>query len=224
MIKEYLRGNHVHLLVMGELQFRSGTQHLHNEGGIAISRNPFSGAKEEIQWKGLQGLARVSNLGASKIGASRQVTRTLNADDPTLKTLFAEHQRDIRGRFFRFWGQFYNSDLQPIDPRFHLYTGIGDRLAMNKSGPSSRTLTLMLEDWFVRVWSMDFCRMRIRWLACRTRWQRLPPRFRRWPKRGTDHRHADADMTSVKEVTAEVMRWKLMVLGALGGRSRHACQ
>ncbi|MER8827237.1 hypothetical protein NKH73_14205 [Mesorhizobium sp. M0938] len=148
-IKEYLRGNHVHLLVLGEFQFLSGTQYLHNQGGIAISRG-FDGAKESIQWKGLQGLARVSNLGASKIGASRQVTCTLNADDPTLKTLFAEHQRDIRGRFFRFWGQFYNSDIQPLDPRFHLYTGIGDRLSMNKSGPSSRTLTLMLEDWFVR--------------------------------------------------------------------------
>ncbi|MER9199667.1 hypothetical protein NKH74_10660 [Mesorhizobium sp. M0933] len=122
---------------------------MHNEGGIAISRG-FDGAKESIHWKGLQGLAKVSNLGASKIGASRQVTCTLNVENAELKTLFAEHQRDVRGRFFRFWGQFYDRDLQPIDPRFHIYTGIGDRLSMNKTGPSSRTLTLMLEDIFVR--------------------------------------------------------------------------
>ncbi|MER9768866.1 hypothetical protein NKJ09_22700 [Mesorhizobium sp. M0189] len=148
-VKEYTRGNHVHLLVLGEFQFLSGTEYLHNEGGIAISRG-FDGAKESIHWKGLQGLAKVSNLGASKVGASRQVTCTLNVENAELKTLFAEHQRDVRGRFFRFWGQFYDRDLQPIDPRFHIYTGIGDRLAMNKNGASSRTLTLLLEDWFVR--------------------------------------------------------------------------
>lgn len=148
-IKEYTRGNRVNMLVLGEFQFASRTLYLHNEGGIAKSRG-FDGQIEAILWKGLQGRARVSNLGASKIGASRQVSCSLDAENQALKTDFASGQRDIRGRFFRFWGQFYNSDLQPIDPRFHIYSGIGDRLSMSKSGPSSRTLTLSLEDWFVR--------------------------------------------------------------------------
>jgi hypothetical protein len=149
-IREYTRGNRVHLLVLGEFQFLSGTMYLHNEGGIAKSKDA-NGNLETIEWKGLQGLARVSGLGASKIGASRSVTCTLNMEDQQIKTMFFESaQRSIKGRRFRFWGQFYDADAQPLDPRFHLYTGTGDRLRMTKQGPSSRTIELMLEDLLVR--------------------------------------------------------------------------
>lgn len=148
-VKVYLRGNRVHLATLGEFQFTSGTMYLHNGGGILVSKG-FGGELETIPWKGLQGLATVSNLGASKVGASRQVKCTLQAEDPEIKAIFADMQRDVRGRKFRFWGQFYDANLQPLDPRFHLYTGIGDRLRMSKSGPRQRQVEMMLEDFFVR--------------------------------------------------------------------------
>ncbi|MCF6112006.1 hypothetical protein [Mesorhizobium muleiense] len=148
-VKEYLRSSYVHLVVLGQFEFLSGPMYLHNEGGIATSRG-FDGEKETIQWKGLQGLATVSNLGASKIGASRQVVCTLNAEDIEIKALFADQNREVKGRQFRFWGQFYSRDKQPLDPRFHLYTGTGDRLRMSKNGPSTRQIELLLEDWLVR--------------------------------------------------------------------------
>lgn len=148
-IRTVARGHRVHVALLCELQFTSGTKYLHNEGMILRSRG-FDGELETMQWKGLQGLATVSNLGASKVGASRQVTCTLNAEDAQIKSIFAEQNTHVKGRKFRFWGQFYNSDLNPLDPRFHIYTGIGDRLRMNKSGPRSRLIELMLEDRFVR--------------------------------------------------------------------------
>jgi hypothetical protein len=37
-----------------------------------------------------------------------------------------------------------------VDAKFHIYTGIGDRLRMSKSGPQSRSLSLMLEDMVAR--------------------------------------------------------------------------
>lgn len=149
-VKEYTRGNRVHLVALCEMQFTSGTMYLHNEGGIAKSKD-VSGNIESIDWKGLQGLARVSGLGASKIGASRSVTCSLNMEDQQIKAMFFDSaQRAVKGRRFRFWGQFYDADGQPLDPRFHIYTGTGDRLRMTKQGPSSRTIDLMLEDLLVR--------------------------------------------------------------------------
>lgn len=148
-VKEYLRGNRVHLVALGEFQFVSETMYLHNNGGVLRSMG-FNGSAEAIDWKGLQGLASVSGLGASKVGASRQVTCSLNAEDVTIKSLFEDQVREIKGRKFRFWGQFYDGNLQPLDPRFHLYTGTGDKLRMTKTGPSSRTIELLLEDRFVR--------------------------------------------------------------------------
>lgn len=149
-IQEAARGNRVHIIALGEFQFVSGTMYLHNEGGIAKSKDA-NGNIESIDWKGLQGLASASGLGASKIGASRSVTCTLNMEDQQIKEFFFENaQRSIKGRRFRFWGQFYDADGQPLDPRFHLYTGTGDKLRMTKSGPSSRTIQLMLEDLLVR--------------------------------------------------------------------------
>ncbi|MCC2608394.1 hypothetical protein [Neorhizobium petrolearium] len=144
------RGHRVHCVILAELQFDSGTMYVHNEGGILRSRG-FDGQIEAIDWKGLQGLATVSGLGASKIGAARQVTCTLNVESANIKEWFFEReQREIKGRRFRFWRQFYDADLQPLDPRGHVYTGLGDRLKMSKSGPSSRQIVLMLEDYFVR--------------------------------------------------------------------------
>ncbi|RWX78256.1 hypothetical protein EPK99_06380 [Neorhizobium lilium] len=149
-IKEASRGNRVHCSVLAEMQFISGTEYVHNEGGILRTRG-FAGSIEAIDWKGMQGLASISNLGASKLGSSRQVTCTLNMEDVLIKEWFFEsQQREIRGRRFRFWGQFYDADLMPLDPRFHIYTGVGDRLRMTKSGPSSRQIILLLEDLFVR--------------------------------------------------------------------------
>lgn len=149
-IKAAARGHRVHCVVLCELQFVSGTAYHHNEGGILKSRG-FDGALESIDWKGVQGLATVSNLGASKVGESRQVTCTLNAESAQIKEWFFEsEQREIKGRRFRFWGQFYDADLQPIDPRFHIYTGLGDKLRMAKSGATTRTITLLLEDYFAR--------------------------------------------------------------------------
>ncbi|TWG90313.1 hypothetical protein L598_000700000690 [Mesorhizobium sp. J18] len=149
-IREAARGNRVHCVVLAELQFLSGTMFVHNEGGLLRSRG-FDGEIEAIEWKGLQGLAAVSNFGASKIGASRQMTCTLNMEDALIKEYFFEQeQREVRGRRFRFWGQFYDKDLQPLDRRFHIYTGLGDRLRMTKTGPSQRQIVLLLEDWFVR--------------------------------------------------------------------------
>jgi len=145
-IREYTRGHRVQLLVLGEFQFVSETMYLHNEGGIAKSRG-FDGALEEIEWKGLQGLARVSGLGASKLGASRSVTCSLNMEDAKIKTMFTDaQQREVKGRKFRFWGQFYDADNQPIDPRFHICTGPGDRLRMTKNGSLSRAIDLFLDD------------------------------------------------------------------------------
>ncbi|MDF1778729.1 MAG: hypothetical protein P1V13_22125 [Rhizobiaceae bacterium] len=149
-IQAVSRGHRVHCEVLGEFQFTGGTMYLHNQGGVFQSNDPTTGALETIQWLGLQGLAKVSNLGASRLGNARSVTSTLNATDATIKEYFADQATEIRGRRFRFWGQFYDADLQPLDPRFHIYTGIGDRLRMQKTGPKVRTITLMLEDMFVR--------------------------------------------------------------------------
>lgn len=149
-IKVAARGARVHCVVLCELQFVSGTAYHHNEGGILKSRG-FDGSLESIQWKGVQGLASVSNLGASKVGESRQVTCTLNAESAQIKEWFFEsEQREVKGRRFRFWGQFYDADLQPLDPRFHIYTGLGDKLRMVKSGATTRKITLLLEDFFAR--------------------------------------------------------------------------
>jgi hypothetical protein len=149
-IKVAARGNRVHCVVLAELQFVSGTMYVHNEGGVLVSRGT-NGQKEAIQWRGMQGLASVSNLGASKIGASRQVTCSLNAESAQIKEwFFEEEQRQIKGRRFRFWGQFYDRNFEPLDPRFHIYTGIGDKLRLAKSGASSRQISLLLEDWFSR--------------------------------------------------------------------------
>lgn len=149
-MKLVARGHRVHCVVLAELQYLSGTMYIHNEGGVLRSRG-FDGQIEAIDWKGLQGLATVSGLGASKIGASRQVTATLNMEDAQIKEWFFEAgQREISGRRFRFWRQFYDGDLNPLDPREHLYTGIGDTLRMSKSGPRSRQIVLKLEDRLVR--------------------------------------------------------------------------
>lgn len=149
-IKRAARSERVHCVLLAEMQFTSGTMYWHNDGGILKSRR-FDGSLESIQWLGMQGRAKISNLGASRLGASRKVTCSLNAESSLLKEWFFEsEQRAVKGRRFRFWGQFYSSDLQPLDPRFHIYTGLGDKLQMNKSGPSSRQITLLLEDWFSR--------------------------------------------------------------------------
>lgn len=149
-VRRYARGHAVGFLVLAELQFESGTMYLHNEAGIASSRG-LDGEIEAIAWKGLQGLAAISGLGASSIGTSRQVTCSLDAEDSIIKQAFYfDDQRAIRGRACRFWGQFYDDDNVPLDPRFHIYTGIGDRLRMSKSGPSTRRVDLMLEDFLVR--------------------------------------------------------------------------
>lgn len=149
-MKVLARGHRVHCVVLAEMQYLSGTMYLHNEGGVLRSRG-FDGEIEDIAWKGLQGLATVSGLGASKIGASRQVTCTLNMDDVTIKSMFFEAgQREISGRRFRFWRQFFDEDFNPIDAREHVYTGIGDTLRMSKSGPRSRQIVLNLEDKLVR--------------------------------------------------------------------------
>lgn len=149
-IREVTRGNRVHCVVLCELQFLSDTMYLHNEGGILTSIG-FGMVADLTPWKGMQGLAQVSNLGASKVGSSRQVTCTLNMEDAAIKAyFFEEEQRQIKGRRVRFWGQFYDTDLQPLDPKFHIYTGIGDKLRMTKSGARSRQIVLMLEDKFSR--------------------------------------------------------------------------
>lgn len=149
-VRRYARGHSVGFLVLAELQFDSRTLYLHNEGGVATSRGS-DGAIEPMAWKGLQGFATISGLGASSIGTSRQITCTLDAEDSIIKqAFFFDDQRAIRGRTCRFWGQFYDGDNVPLDPRFHIYTGIGDRLRMSKSGPSTRRVELMLEDFFVR--------------------------------------------------------------------------
>lgn len=148
-IRAYTRGHRVEIAVLAELGFATKTMHVHNGGGILASQG-FDGALEAIQWLGLQGLATVSNLGASKLGASRQVTATLNVEDEFIKSTFADQGREVKGRRFRFWGQFYDHDMTPLDPRFHIYSGIGDRLRMSKDGPSSRVIELMLEDMLVR--------------------------------------------------------------------------
>lgn len=148
-IRYAARGHSPGFGVLCEMLFLTKTMHVHNGGGLLSSRGD-DGEMEDIQWMGLQGLATVSNLGASKIGASRQVTATLTVDDDFIKETFADQGREIRGRKFRFWGQFYDADMVPLDPKFHIYTGTGDRLRMTKQGPSSRRMELMLEDMLVR--------------------------------------------------------------------------
>ncbi|MBB4103009.1 hypothetical protein [Allorhizobium borbori] len=149
VIKANARGHVVHCAVLLEMQFLSGTMYVHNGGGVLYSRSA-AGALEGIKWLGLQGMATVSGLGASRIGASRQVSCALVADDATIREyFFEEEQRQIKGRKFRFWGQFYEG-LRPLDSRFHIYTGIGDRLRMVKEGATSRKITLLLEDRFSR--------------------------------------------------------------------------
>lgn len=149
VIRHVTRGHRVHLVVLAELRFASRTMHVHNEGGILLSRG-FDGEIEDTHWRGLEGAARVSNLGASRIGSARSVTVTLDATDAEIRETFADQTREVKGRRFVFWGQFFSVDLEPLDPRFHIYTGIGDRLTLRKSGPSTRTMTLMLEDYVVR--------------------------------------------------------------------------
>jgi hypothetical protein len=148
-IKTYARKHAVGFGVLCELQFTTGTKYVHQAGGILSSRDT-NGDLEDIQWLGLQGYATVTNLGASRVGAARQVNCTLKAEDEWIKEAFADQSREIKGRTFRFWGQFYDEDLTPLDPRFHLYTGTGDTISMQKSGPSSRIIALNLEDFFVR--------------------------------------------------------------------------
>lgn len=148
-IRLRLRGHKVALVVLAEMRFATETLYLHNEGGILRSKDE-NGAIEDIAWMGLQGMARVSGLGASVLGNSRQVTNTLDVTDAEIRSKFADQQRAVRGRKFLYWMQFYDEDRQPLDARFHLYTGIGDRLRMQKQGPSSRSLQLLLEDFFVR--------------------------------------------------------------------------
>jgi hypothetical protein len=148
-IKLAARGHRPSCAVLGEFMFASGTMYLHNNAGILQSKD-VNGAIEAIEWKGLQGLARVSGLGASKIGNARQVTCSLDITDVEIREKFADQQTDVRGRLFRFWCQFYDEDRQPLDARFHIYTGTGDRLRMKKIGPSSRSIELLLEDFFVR--------------------------------------------------------------------------
>lgn len=149
-IRRAVRGHRVHCAILAELQFEGGTMYVHNERGILHSR-ALDGEMESIQWLGLSGCASVSGLGASKIGASRQASVTLDVENSKLKEFFFERdQRAVKGRMFRFWRQFYDEDLVPIDPRGHVYTGIGDKLRMSKSGASSRQLVLSLEDYTAR--------------------------------------------------------------------------
>ncbi|MBP1849699.1 hypothetical protein [Rhizobium halophytocola] len=146
----HARGHRVHCVYLCEMRFKSTTMYLHNEGGVLRSRKA-SGEIETIRWLGLQGLANVSNLGASKVGSSRQVTCSLDMDDGKIKEFFFESdQREIKGQKFIFWRQFYDDDGNPLDYRTHVYTGIGDKLRMSKSGPSSRSIELLLEDKIVR--------------------------------------------------------------------------
>jgi hypothetical protein len=148
-IRMVTRGHRVGCAVLGEFMFASGTMYLHNNAGVLQSKDA-NGALETIEWKGLQGLARVSGLGASKVGNARQVTCSLDITDVEIREKFADQNREVRGRTFRFWGQFYDEDRQPLDPRFHIYKGTGDRLRMKKIGPGSRSIELLLEDFFVR--------------------------------------------------------------------------
>lgn len=149
-IREYTRGNWVYLEALAELQFVSQTMYLHNAGGQLSSNDPETGLQDDIKWSGLQGLATISNLGASRIGQSRQVTITITLEDSWIKETFADQAAEVKGQKFRFWGQFYTRDLKPLDARFHIYTGTGDRLRMQKNGPSSRAVTLFMEDRLVR--------------------------------------------------------------------------
>ena len=148
-IRLVTRGHRVSCAALGEFNFLGSTMYLHNNAGVLTSKGD-NGTIEAIEWKGLQGLARVSGLGASKIGNARQVTCALDITDAEIREKFADQQREVRGRTFRFWCQFYDEDRQPLDPRFHIYTGTGDRLRMKKIGPSSRSIELLLEDFFVR--------------------------------------------------------------------------
>jgi hypothetical protein len=149
-IRMMARGNRVQCEVLCELQFLSGPMYVHNGGGILQTRD-FDGEIEDVEWLGLQGRAQISGLGSSRMGESRSVTCSLNLDDQTIRDWFFEsEQRAVKGRKFRFWGQFYDADCKPVDAKFHIYTGIGDRLRMSKSGPQSRSLSLMLEDMVAR--------------------------------------------------------------------------
>jgi hypothetical protein len=148
-IRARLRGHHVQAEVLAELKFTSRTMYVHNGGGTLLSKSA-GGALEAIQWQGLDGKARVSGLGASSVGNARSVTVGLDAGDDEIRILFGAQEAEVRDRPFVFWGQFYDENLAPLDPRFHLYTGFGDKLRMQKQGPSSRAIDLFLEDALVR--------------------------------------------------------------------------
>lgn len=149
-IRYVARGHRPGFAVLGELRFLTKTMYLHNGGGTLQSKGPGAVLEEEHQWMGLQGAAQISGLGASSIGNARQVTVSLTLDDATIKVLFREQETEVKGRRFLFWGQFYTEELQPLDAKFHIYSGIGDGLRMQKQGPSSRVFTLTLVDYFER--------------------------------------------------------------------------
>ncbi|NGO50421.1 hypothetical protein [Allomesorhizobium camelthorni] len=142
-IRARTRGHFVGLEALFELRFLSKTFYLHNGGGQLKS-------KDGQEWTGLDGAGRVSGLGASSIGNSRMVQIGLDAEDADIKTLFQDQRTEVEGRKIVVWGQFYDEDLTPLDPKFHHYTGYGDRLQMQKRGPRSRSMDLKIEDFFAR--------------------------------------------------------------------------
>lgn len=148
-IQAYARGRRPKMAVLCEARFATKTMYLHNGGGIIMSRD-LSDVIEATQWMGLQGAAQISGLGASTIGNSRKVTVSLALTDDAIRARFAEQETEVKGQKFVFWGQWYDEDGVPLDPKFHIYSGEGDKLTMQKQGPSSRVFTLSLEDWFAR--------------------------------------------------------------------------
>lgn len=149
-IQAYARGRRPKMAVLCEARFLTKTLYLHNGGGLLLSRHHVTGNIETTQWMGLQGAAQISGLGASTIGNSRKVTVSLALTDETIRAKFTEQETEVKGRKFVFWGQWYDEDGSPLDPKFHIYSGEGDKLAMQKEGPSARVFTLSLEDWFAR--------------------------------------------------------------------------
>lgn len=148
-LRERTRGHRVALEGLVELRFVTKTHYFHNGSGQLKSR-ALDGSIEDVVWTGLDGMGRVSGLGASRIGDNRSVTIGMDCEDPEIKLLFMEQKADVYDRDVVFWGQFYDEDLNPIDPKFHIYSGIADRLRMSKRGPRTRSIELVIEDFFAR--------------------------------------------------------------------------
>lgn len=148
-IRARTRGHRVGLETLAELRFVAKTHYFHNGSGQLKSKDQ-GGAVEAFTWVGLDGLGKVTPLAASRVGDARSVTMGLDSEDAEAKVMFAEQRTDVLDREIVFWGQFYDADLNPLDPKFHIQTVIGDRLRKKKQGPRQRGLELVAEDFFIR--------------------------------------------------------------------------